>query len=85
MSLGAGQAGLCPLPDNREARSYQERFLTLKTVDCLIKSVVEKALIQKRVHLHAMRHIFAATLLDTGNDLKIFRHRRPGRKISPKI
>ena len=49
---------------------YQERGLTPKAVDCLIKSVVKKALIQKRVHPHVMRHTFATTLLDNGNDLK---------------
>ena len=49
---------------------YQERELTKKAVDCLIKSVVKKALIQKRVHPHVMRHTFATTLLDKGNDLK---------------
>jgi integrase/recombinase XerD len=49
---------------------YQERDLTPKAVDCLIKSVVKKALIQKRVHPHVMRHTFATTLLDNGNDLK---------------
>jgi site-specific recombinase XerD len=49
---------------------YQERDLTSKAVDCLIKSVVKKALIQKRVHPHVMRHTFATTLLDNGSDLK---------------
>jgi integrase/recombinase XerD len=49
---------------------YQERDLTPKAVDCLIKSVVKKALIQKRTHPHVMRHTFATTLLDNGNDLK---------------
>jgi site-specific recombinase XerD len=49
---------------------YEEKRLTAKAVDCLIKSVVKKALIQKRVHPHVMRHTFATTLLDNGNDLK---------------
>ena len=49
---------------------YQERGLTPKAVDCLIKSVAEKALIQKRIHPHVMRHTFATTILDKGNDLK---------------
>ena len=49
---------------------YQERGLTHKAVDCLIKSVVKKALIPKRVHPHVMRHTFATTLLDKGNDPK---------------
>jgi integrase/recombinase XerD len=49
---------------------YEERGLTAKAVDCLIKSVVKKALIQKRIHPHVMRHTFATTLLDNGNDLK---------------
>ena len=49
---------------------YEERALTPKAVDCLIKSVVKKALIQKRVHPHVMRHTFATALLDNGNDLK---------------
>jgi integrase/recombinase XerD len=49
---------------------YQERGLTPKAVDCLVKSVAKKALIQKRIHPHLMRHTFAATLLDNGNDLK---------------
>src|SRR5512139_359560 len=49
---------------------YEERGLTSKAVDCLIKSVVKKALIQKRVHPHTLRHSFATTLLDKGNDLR---------------
>jgi site-specific recombinase XerD len=49
---------------------YDERPLTPKAVDCLVKSVVKKAMIQKRVHPHVMRHTFATTLLDKGNDLK---------------
>jgi site-specific recombinase XerD len=49
---------------------YQERGLTHKSVDYLIKSMVKKALIQKRVHPHVMRHTFATTLLYKGNDLK---------------
>ncbi len=49
---------------------YQERSLTPKAVDCLVKSLAKKALIQKRIHPHVMRHIFAPTLLDNGNDLK---------------
>jgi len=49
---------------------YQERPFTPKAVDCLIKSMVKKALIQKRVHPHVMRHIFATTFLGNGNDLK---------------
>jgi integrase len=47
---------------------YQERGLTHKSVDCLIKSVIKKALFQKRVHPHLIRHTFATTLLDNGND-----------------
>src|SRR5512139_2683023 len=49
---------------------YEERGLTPKAVDCLIQSVAKKALIQKRIHPHVMRHTFATTLLDNGNDLK---------------
>ena len=49
---------------------YEERGLTPKAVDCLIKSVGTKALIQKRIHPHVIRHTFATTLLDNGNDLK---------------
>jgi len=49
---------------------YQERDLTPKAVDCLIKSVATKALIQKRIHPHVMRHTSATTLLDNGNDLR---------------
>jgi len=47
---------------------YQEKGLTHKAVDCLIKSVVKKALISKRVYPHVMRHIFATTSPDNGND-----------------
>jgi site-specific recombinase XerD len=43
---------------------------THKSVDCLIKSVVKRALIQKRIHPHVLRHTFATILLDKGNDLK---------------
>lgn len=32
--------------------------------------MAEKALIQKRIHPHVIRHTFATTLLDNGNDLK---------------
>jgi integrase/recombinase XerD len=49
---------------------YQEKGLTHKAVDCLIRSVAEKALIQKRIHPHVTRHTFATTLLDIGNDLR---------------
>ena len=49
---------------------YEERVLTPKAVDCLIKSVAKKALIRKRIHPHVMRHTFGTTLLDNGNDLK---------------
>ena len=49
---------------------YQERDLTPKAVDSLIKSAAKRALIQKRIHPHVMRHTFATTLLDNGNDLK---------------
>jgi site-specific recombinase XerD len=50
---------------------YQERDLTRKAVDWLIKSTARKALIRKRIHPHVIRHTFATTLLDNGNDLKI--------------
>jgi len=49
---------------------YQERDLTPKAIDCLIRAVARKALIQKRIHPHVMRHTFATTLLDNGNDLR---------------
>jgi site-specific recombinase XerD len=49
---------------------YEEKGLTTKAVDCLIKSVVKKALIQKRIHPYVIQHTFATTLLDKGNDLK---------------
>jgi integrase/recombinase XerD len=50
--------------------AYEVRGLTPKAVDCLIKAVAKKALIQKRIHPHVMRHTFATTLLDNGNDLR---------------
>lgn len=49
---------------------YQERELTPKAVDCLVKSVAKRALIRKRIHPHVIRHTFAITLLDKGNDLR---------------
>jgi site-specific recombinase XerD len=49
---------------------YEEKGLTPKAVDCLVKSVAKRALIQKRIHPHVMRHTFATTLLDNGNDLR---------------
>ncbi len=45
---------------------YQKRNLTRKAVDGLVKSLAKKALIQKRIHPHVMRHTFATTLLDNG-------------------
>jgi len=49
---------------------YEQRNLTPKAVDCLIKSVAKRALIHKRIHPHVIRHTFATTLLDKGVDLK---------------
>ena len=49
---------------------YEEKPLTPKAVDCLVKSLAKKALIRKRIHPHVIRHTFATTLLDKGNDLK---------------
>ena len=49
---------------------YRERPLTPKLVDCLIRSMVKKVMIQRRVHPHIVRHTFSTTLLDKGNDLK---------------
>ncbi len=49
---------------------YEQRCLTPKAVDCLVKSVAKKALIHKRIHPHVLRHTFATTLLDKRNDLR---------------
>lgn len=49
---------------------YEERGLTPKAVDCLIKSTAKKALMTKRIHPHVMRHTFATALLDNENDLR---------------
>ena len=49
---------------------YEGKPLTPKAVDCLVKSLATKALIRKRIHPHVIRHTFATTLLDKGNDLK---------------
>ncbi len=49
---------------------YEARDLTPKAVDCLVKSMAKKALIRKRMHPHVIRHTFATTLLDKGNDLR---------------
>ncbi len=49
---------------------YEQRCLTPKAVDCLVKSVAKRALIRKRIHPHVTRHTFATTLLDKGVDLK---------------
>jgi integrase/recombinase XerD len=48
----------------------ERRCLTLKAVDCLVKSAAQKALIKKRIHPHVIRHTFATTLLGKGADLK---------------
>ena len=62
--------------------------MTHKFVDYLIRSVVKKAMIQKKVHPHVMRHTFATTLLDEGNDLKtvqaswVIRTSEPRKNIS---
>jgi site-specific recombinase XerD len=63
---------------------YQERELTPKAVDCLVKSLAKKALIQKRIHPHVMRHTFATTLLDNGNDLNSNISRDPAIRSSPR-
>jgi len=34
------------------------------------KSVAKKVLIRKRIHPHVIRHTFATTFLDNGNDLR---------------
>ena len=49
---------------------YEDGCLTPKAVDCLVKSMAKKALIRKRIHPHVIRHTFATTLLDKGNDLR---------------
>ena len=49
---------------------YEQRCLTAKAVDCLIKSVAKRALIKKRIHPHVTRHTFGTTLLGKGVDLK---------------
>ena len=49
---------------------YEGKPLTPKAVNCLVKSLAKKALIRKRIHPHVIRHTFATTLLDKGNDLK---------------
>ena len=49
---------------------YEERGLTPKAVDCLVKSLAKKALIRKRIHPHVIRHTFATTLLDKRHDLR---------------
>jgi integrase/recombinase XerD len=49
---------------------YEKRGLTPKAVDYLVRSVAKKALIEKRIHPHVLRHSFATALLDRGNDLK---------------
>jgi len=50
---------------------YEQRCLSSKAVDCLVKSVSKRALIHKRIHPHVMRYTFATTLLDKGNDFRI--------------
>ncbi len=49
---------------------YESKSITPKVVDCLIRSMAKKALIRKRIHPHVIRHTFATTFLDKGNDLK---------------
>jgi len=58
------------VPVNSLPAEHFQNIFTKKSVDCLIRSVVKRALIQKRVYPHVLRHTFATTLLDKGHDLK---------------
>ncbi len=44
--------------------------ITPKAIDCLMRRVKKKALINKRITPHTTRHTFATSLLDKGVDLK---------------
>ena len=48
----------------------EERCLTPKAMDCLVRSMARKALIRKKIHPHVIRHTFPTTLLDKGTDLR---------------
>ena len=52
---------------------YEEKDLTPKAVDCLIKAVAKKALIKKRIHPHVMRHTLPLPFWEKGMISEPFR------------